>query len=527
MVDRKKSNFPALTAISGANTLDFVTSGVNYKITYANFIAGLGVTGTLAQSGSVTGAPVLDTQATVNNIRNLENGSGVKVSISPENGLTVAHNFLQDTNGIAVLRNAAALQPTFLSLFEGNGIDLSLAGNQLTISSSAALPASKVVTVNQISDFPASVSGVITLEANTAYLISNEITTSSRFVVQSGGAVVGYSFNVARLTYTGSGTMFTGVNARVDFSSLLLSCPSAKVFDMSETGGGSTVLFRLISTVIESCDTFGDFADLFGTSISDITATCATRGAVYTGTGWSIVSYERSAIFSPSAGFVGIDLGSITSNIIEMSDLFLAGPAGSIGVSGLPNSGNITAGNLGTITGANFIGDITPEGGGLDAQNDIRWEATGNDGIGDTRPDALGSIFANATETVIASLSTDGTNAVLWAGTFTLSGASHFTVSAAGRITYNGERAFTCPIDITVNVLMASGGTKNVSAYLCVNGTIERATEGKAAPTAALGDSCVCQWQHTFLTGHYIEVFLENQSDATNIVGVSGVVRAN
>ena len=113
------------------------------------------------------------------------------------------------------------------------------------------------------------------------------------------------------------------------------------------------------------------------------------------------------------------------------------------------------------------------------------------------------------------------------AGTWTVEGSSHFTADTTGRITYNGERNFTAPIDVTVNVLMASGSVKNVSAYVVIGGTLIRATEGKATPTSSLGDSCICHWQHNFATNDYVEVWLENQSDTVDIVGVSGVIRVN
>ncbi len=87
---RKKSNFPAQTSVLSGASFDYFVSGVNYKITFENFLTALNVTGTIVQVGPVTGVPVLDTQGTVHGIRNLTAGPGVNVAIDPENGITIS-----------------------------------------------------------------------------------------------------------------------------------------------------------------------------------------------------------------------------------------------------------------------------------------------------------------------------------------------------------------------------------------------------------------------------------------------------
>jgi hypothetical protein len=120
----KKSNFVGTTTIPSGSTLDFVINGQNLKISAADFLTALGVTGTLIQDGAVTGTPVLDIQGTVNNIRNVEDGSGIMSSVSPENGLTLSHNFIQDTTGAPVLLNPTSLTPTIQSITGSGGITI-------------------------------------------------------------------------------------------------------------------------------------------------------------------------------------------------------------------------------------------------------------------------------------------------------------------------------------------------------------------------------------------------------------------
>lgn len=130
---RKKSDFVAKTTVEAGGYLDYVVNGTNYKISYDNFVSGLGVTGSIVQDGAVTGAAILDTQGTVNNIRNLENGSGIVANVSPENGVILAHNFTQDSTGTPIFLNTTADSPTFASLVAGNGIEITSTDDYVTI----------------------------------------------------------------------------------------------------------------------------------------------------------------------------------------------------------------------------------------------------------------------------------------------------------------------------------------------------------------------------------------------------------
>jgi hypothetical protein len=142
MADRaygvKQSEFTAQTSILAGSYLGFFANGYNYKITYDNFLSGLGVTGSIAQDGAVTGTPVLDIQGTVNLIRNLEDGSGIVTNVSAENGITIAHNFTVNSTGEPLMQNIAAASPTFVSLVGGVGIAVTTSGQTIEIASTEA-----------------------------------------------------------------------------------------------------------------------------------------------------------------------------------------------------------------------------------------------------------------------------------------------------------------------------------------------------------------------------------------------------
>lgn len=101
----KKSQFSALQSIPAGATFDFVTTaGTNIKITKADLLAALGVTGTIVQDGPVTAVPVLDTQGAVHNIRNLSPGAGILIEVDPENGILIS---LEGTPGLSPKETAA------------------------------------------------------------------------------------------------------------------------------------------------------------------------------------------------------------------------------------------------------------------------------------------------------------------------------------------------------------------------------------------------------------------------------------
>ena len=154
---RKKSNFPAQSGILAGAELDYFVSGVNYRIAYTDFLAALGVTGTIEQDGAATGTPILDKAGLVNNIRNLENGPGVKASVSPENGVILEHNILAGVGGVALFADRAELTPVIKNLIAGAGITVSASDGAVTIAATAGLPTSDVIIVNSIADLPAAV----------------------------------------------------------------------------------------------------------------------------------------------------------------------------------------------------------------------------------------------------------------------------------------------------------------------------------------------------------------------------------
>ena len=139
MVERsygvRQSEFVVQTSILAGSSFGFFNNGYNYQITYANFLNGLGVTGTISQVGDVTGVPVLDISGVNNYIRNLEEGSGISLNLSAEDGIEISHNFTIDSVGQPIVQNGGAASPTFVSIEGGDGIAVATTGTRVVISS--------------------------------------------------------------------------------------------------------------------------------------------------------------------------------------------------------------------------------------------------------------------------------------------------------------------------------------------------------------------------------------------------------
>lgn len=205
MVDRtqgrKISKFIQQNTVLANSYLDYVVNGTNYKISYTDFVSNLGVTGSLAQEGAATGAPVLDVNGTVNNIRNIEDGAGIAANISPENGIKLSHSFVSDADGQPILINSTSLTPIIASIVAGSGI-------------SVALVNSGGIQISSVAD---QIYGQLTIHNNA---VETSIVTAGVPVLVAGTWVPGISgsFTLSaggRMTYVGPSTEVVSVVASI------------------------------------------------------------------------------------------------------------------------------------------------------------------------------------------------------------------------------------------------------------------------------------------------------------------------
>ena len=509
---RKISNFLALTSIPSDSVLTFVSSGTNYKISVADFLAALGVTGTIVQDGAVTGTPVLDKAGSVNNIRNLESGIGITALVSPENGITLNQNIEQDTGGVNLIVDDTVAKLKFRSLQAGSGINVSASNGTIQIALSGIPASTKTVVVNSINDFPAAVSGVITLEDDTEYAIRNDISTANRFVIGDNCVLSGSDSLVINLTYTGSGIMFMATGITVTLKEMTATCTSGTF--MNFTGTGVEIL-ALHDSVINA-DILGTIDGVRGLNFENMQFIAATNGFLFGGSnGIILVGPMLSAI---SAGTL-LDLGTATFDGVSINSSFTTLNGASVFLDGAASSANINAGDLGVLHNCRFFGTGTILQTITTADN--RWEFFLNDKIEDSTRDCMMSQIANATNTVITTINTP----VKLLGTWALEHADHFTTDTAGRMTYTGLKDVEVNIDMSFLGAAVSGGSKSFAFYAALNGSIITNSAAANTTSSALPVNTVLIWRLTLTEGDFIEAWVENRTDAIDMLITDAILR--
>ena len=253
---RKKSQFVQQNTVLANSYLDYVVNGSNYKISYDNFVANLGVTGSIVQSGAVTGAPVLDVDGSVNKIRTIENGSGVLANVSAENGIKLSHNFVNDATGTPIFLSTTADSPVFASLVAGNGISITSTDNYVTITQTG------VAEYANVSMHGNSTNTVISSTAT-------PVKVAGTFIV---GAEAGYTGDTTgRITHIGntarhiinaiiSLSVTSGTNHRV---SMYIAKNGTVLNDTKTTATTSSGLYRSLATFANLELDDGDYVEIF------------------------------------------------------------------------------------------------------------------------------------------------------------------------------------------------------------------------------------------------------------------------
>ena len=510
--DRKISKFVAQTALPSDAFLTYISSNTNYRISLADFQASLGVTGTIVQDGAVTGTPILDVAGSVNNIRNLEAGSGIKTSVSPENGATIEHGFIEDTTGVELVVDLTAQEPKFRSIQSGSGINVSASNGTIQIALSGVPATTKTVIVSDINDFPAAVSGVITLSDDTEYAIRNDITTANRFVLGNNTVLDGSDNLTINLTYTGSGIMFTSLNESWTLKNITITFASGTFINFDGTG---IEILQILNCRLNGA-TLGTIDDFAGIHIDDTQFTISTDGFLFGGANGVILA--EANLGSIDAGTF-YDLGAATFAGFSVTDAFVTLNGSSIFLDGAASSANINAGSLGSVHNCRFFGAGTPLQ--TITENDLLWQFFLNDDIDDTEKSALASQAGNVTETVIAVATTP----VKLAGSWNDEHSPQFDIDATGKITYKGLK--TIHVDITMSFTGApvSGSNKSIVFYAAKGGSV--ITNSGAANNLSAGDPSrsTVIWHTTLATDEYIEAFVANDTDTINMLITDAVLR--
>lgn len=526
MTNKKISDFTQQQAYLDTDQITFIRNGTNFRATLSDLLTYIGATGQLSTIGSPTGVPVLNQPtSTTNEFRSFTSGKGVNVSIDSFNGIAVEGNFSNAGSGVPLIVNTEADLIEFRNILAGDGINVSQSGNNVLIAVAGTPNPSTNLIITQESDFPTQDATTITLEAGISYQISGNVSTAKTFVCNDAVMFSTGSTLAAKLTYTGTGSMFSIKNTRLNLHDITIDCPSGTVFNMTgDDTGNIRQRINSANVIVKNCDKFllssGAGAHVFSTySIENASGNPVIS---ISGNDTLVHSFIRFAVLGLTPSSVLFDFGSSVSNEIELLDCIAVGDSSATAISGLASSGNISSGGVGQVSGCNF-GFLSTPLSNIDP-DDIRWSFNANSGIADSVTDSLISIQGNATESVISSTGVP----VKMSGTWVDNGSSRFSVDTnGGRMTYIGERNSNIPIDYVSSMKSAAGGDKQVSMYVAINGSV--ISETKVTDTASNSKSGALKgiWQHNFANGDYVEMFISNDTNTENLIVESAVGRIN
>jgi len=509
---RKKSLFPTVTTVPAGSFMDVFSGGINSKITFDNFVAGLGVTGTLVQDGDPLGTPVLDTQGTVNNIRNLEDGPGVKSSVSPENGVTLEHNFVAGSGGVPVFVNETEDQPIIRSLAAGDGIALAGTNGSVRITATEVNTGNNIIVVNSPADFPTAVGGLRTLGPDLIYILSGDIDVGSdHFMLLDNTTFRGNSAFVDTIISTTVIELFSATEgSTVAINDISINCPNAGIMHHTSTTP-RTGLVSMDSVIVQDCDHIGDFTNTNIITYSTMTfVNIATTGMSFAG---SLTAFNLDTILVQDFSGVLMDLNSSTFDVVDVENTTIFSDNGAnIVIDGLPNSGNINLGGHGGLRAINIIGDFTSTGNIL--PSDLRWDFQLNNQFPDSVNRAYLAMPSNATVTTISAANTP----VLVSGTWSSIQASRFVNTAAGRMTYIGTRTIAATVTLTATAQKQGAGTESYRVHIAKNGVpdpnaiAEFASDTTRDPNFAITSIIVLD------ENDFLEIFVECLTDTDDVI---------
>lgn len=512
------SEFNSQSLIQDTDLFTFVRNSTNYNVRWSDLKLDLGVTGSIEPIGAPTATPVLYTVGDSYYIRGVETSKGVVSTLSPQNGLSLGLNFSQVGAGGELIKDLNASQYQFRTLVGGENINVTQEDDELRIDFVSNAGTTKTVVVSEESDFPDPVGGVITLANNTDYVVVNDITTTNRFAVGTSTVLRAASSQLIQLTYTGSGDMFSGANPSFKIRDITVSCPSGNLFNVTSASPSSII--QLIEMNVQECQTLGTISGAFIVRLTNVAFEDIVAGG-FTFADANLYFSMNTILAFIQTGTL-FDFGTSTFRSMSISNgVIEATGSGVAFISGLASSGNIDVGGLATVTNNKTFG-VDTQLSGITSKDD-RWQFTGNNNIADTIDDGLVYTVGNALETVIAATGTPvKTNAV-----FTTEDVSRFTHDGTGRLTYVGTSGARLPIDVTASAIGASGGDKQATMYIAINGSVVAATAIQETINSAKAGSFAAVWQYEFATNDYVEIWFENNQDTTNIVVQSAVLRIN
>lgn len=382
-----------------------------------------------------------------------------------------------------------------------------------------------IVVVDQMSDFPAPVGGVITLVPDTQYWITGVgLTTTDRFVCNGNCIIKGlWTFGAVQISYTGGASMFTVNNGSFDIKDMWFDCPTGTFLTHNGTPAGlDSVLMNGI--VLQSAAKVATLTNTFAVDLSDNAFLAINNGFEVLGTSTNIVSLRQVNMADLLSGAIGLDLNTTVVRTVELRDVVFGAVSGgpATGISGLASSGNILTGNVATVDSCEFdvANNVTPLVN--ITSDDIRWDFDKNSGVDNTVIRGLNTIENNSTVTPL----TQNVPAPL-EGTWTLQALSAQVETGPGgksQLRYVGERPIIAVVGFSIT-LRANSGSPACRIYLYKNGSPLTGASVVIEPETGVDKIASLPWIDRMEQNDTYEIYAENLDNNNDIILLDGIMR--
>lgn len=366
------------------------------------------------------------------------------------------------------------------------------------------------VLVRTLPDFPTPSSGIITLAADTVYILDGDINVgSNRFVLSANTVIRGLGGVVSTLTTTTTGSVFTATSS-FTLDSFNLTASTGTVF--SCTGGAFESAYLSDFTII-SASSVGTFTGWYSLYWDKGAIASTTTGLTMAGTCSTLILDLVSFLYGYTTG---VDLGVATFDTCTFNRCGFSDASATNHIILAANSANINAGKEGRIVKCTFDPGATNIVANSDV-GDIRWEYLFNLNLPNTTRNCQGYMHTLTTTTIGAGDGDSGNPKLVNGSTnWVESHGDQFTLTTAGRFTYDGvttaEFLVMCAIAGTT-----TSGTQTINHYIAKNGTTITASKTQREyNSTAVGSPAPCTALVTMSTGDYIELYLENITGTNN-----------
>ena len=322
------------------------------------------------------------------------------------------------------------------------------------------------------------------------------------------GAFYTFKFtDINSVTYTGTAAMFTddvaGCAIKMD-DGFLISPNCSETFSMTD---GNSLILTLVIIVSAKVATLLRVAFV---TLNDLPLVGCEDGVTCEDCGTVTAKLLQWNSGSDTSGVALTMLGALSDRLImstadarpEATECFLDIQS--------------TYSGLVSITGGvfeNSLGGLFFKGGGSLDQTSPNVFVGGVVNVAISKTEIFGHFAGNATATTIA---TQNVPVKVNAGTgWTDVKRERFDFLAVGTWTYTGLEDVDVSLSAALTVNPSGGGSKSISTYFAKNGTVDLNTRGNV--TASAGGQITNLAIMSLVTGDTIEIFIENNSDTSNI----------